>query len=245
MTKETMSLEGADGYYTASMSTRELSTIKGLITDQYLARLSSLSKTEINEFYLKGMQQYHLLSHMVEHQTLWPKKVRTLGPNAVEQFKELPFFTRLKNSLNIHSITNEDGSEWEEVYWRIVRPGSTDVGGFHADKWFWDLGHGNIPDGYKRIKIWIAIEVVKNKSGLSIIPGSHLRHDWKYHGKEDHTGITKPQFDEDIAKLNVVDLSTDPGDYVVFNDELIHAGMPNQSDETRVSLEATLLVPNL
>jgi len=245
MTNETKILDGEKGYCIDTMSASELTTIKGLITDQYLARIGSLFKSDVNEFFLKGMNQYHLLSQMVEHQNLWPKKARILGPNAVEQFKNLSFFKRLKSNFNVHSITNEDGSEWEEVYWRIVRPGSSDVGDFHADKWFWDLGHGKIPEGYKRIKIWIAIEVVKGKSGLAVIPGSHLKQDWSYHGKEDHTGISKPKFDEDITKLNVINLSTEPGDYVIFNDQLIHAGMPNQSDETRVSLEATLLIPNL
>jgi hypothetical protein len=237
-------IDGAPGYTVMQMPTDDLTILRGLIFDSYLSRILSLYPSLSRQFHDVGMSNYHTIADKVNHRELWPKRARILGPSAVERIRSLPFFMNLTKIMNIQGITGEDGSGWQEMYWRVVRPGSGDIGDFHADRWFWDLGHGIIPAGMRRIKIWIAIETSPGKSGLRVIPGSHLRTDWKYHGETDHTGVSKPKFDEDIESLDVLNLSTKPGDFIVFHDELIHSGMPNQSDTTRFSIEATLLVPD-
>ena len=236
-------IDNPQGYVLASISPEELITIQKLIKEQYLARLLMIAPKEVKHFYQKDMAQYHQLAHLVEHQKLWPKTARILGPNAFEIITLLPFFQALKRQLNIKAVATEEGCGWQEMYWRIVRPGGSDIGDFHADRWFWDLGHGEMPEGMRRLKIWLAIDVVKGKSGLCVIPGSHLKHDWHYHGEVDHTGIAKPKFDEDISQLDILNVPMQSGDYIVFHDDLIHRGMVNYSDQTRVSLEATLLIP--
>jgi hypothetical protein len=188
------------------------------------------------------MSEYHKHSEELDHRALWPKRARILGPNSIEIIKNLDFFRSLQCQLNIHRITGEEQSGWEEMYWRIVRPGSSDIGYYHADKWFWDFGHGESPDEFKRVKIWIAIDTVPGLSGLRVILGSHLRDDWDYSGEADHTGITKPKFNEDIEQFDIHNVSTQPGQFIIFNDSLIHSGMPNLSNTTRVSLEATFLI---
>lgn len=236
-------INGPKGFFLDKMSTCDLLKLQAMIDDQFLSRINVLSPDYAEKFYQSGIKNYHLLSYEVQHQNLWPKKARILGPNAANKVTRLSFFKTLVDALGIKGVTSEDGSGWPEIYWRIVRPGNSDIGDYHADKWFWDLGHGEIPKGMKRLKIWIAIEVESGKSGLCVIPGSHLKTDWKYHGKVDHTGIAKPHFDEDVSQLNVFNVPTEPGDFIVFHDGLIHRGMENKSDKTRVSLEATLLVP--
>jgi len=225
------------------MSDDELLIIKTLVREQYLHRLATMAPQQVKKFYLKDMSQYHQLSHLIEHENMWPKSTRILGPSAVQQVINLPFFQKLKQKLSIDSIATEEDCGWQEMYWRIVRPGNSDVGSMHADRWFWDLGHGVMPKGMFRLKIWIALDVEIGLSGLSVIPGSHLKHDWSYHGEVDHTGTTKPKFDEDISQLNIYDVPTNQGDYIVFHDDLIHVGMENRSNTTRVSVEATLLIP--
>lgn len=231
------------GFFLGSMTHDELSLLRCLIREQYLARLLMVAPKEVKQFYQTELSNYHQLSDVIEHQKMWPKSARILGPNAFNAIFDLPFFQSLKEKLNIKAVATEEGCGWQEMYWRIVRPGNSDIGDYHADKWFWDLGHGNMPEGMKRLKIWIAVEVVSGKSGLCVIPGSHLKDDWKYHGEVDHTGIAKPKFDEDPNQLNIYDVPTEPGDFIVFHDGLIHRGMENKSDKTRVSLEATLLIP--
>lgn len=236
-------IDGTPGYVIMQMPSDDLTALQKLIFDSYLSRILALYPSLSSQFYAAGMDRYHMNADKVDHRELWPKRARVLGPYAVENIKSLSFFQLLIKMLNIQSITGEDGSGWQEMYWRVVRPGSKDVGDFHADKWFWDFGHGKISPGMRRLKIWIAIETLPGKSGLRVIPNSHLRTDWKYHGEKDHTGVTKPKFDEDIDLLDIVNLPTKPGEFIVFHDELIHSGMPNQSDLTRFSIEATLLVP--
>ena len=235
-------IDGKQGYVVEQMPSADLDILRKLIFDGFLSRVLTLYPSLSHEFYSAGLGNYHLLSDKVNHRELWPKRARLLGPHAVQTIQSLPFFKRLTQQLDILDITGEDGSGWQEMYWRIVRPGSQDIGDLHADKWFWDLGHGEVPAGIRRLKIWIAIETLPGKSGLRVIPESHLRTDWKYHGESDGSGVIKPKFDEDLAELNIVNVPTQPGNFIVFHDELIHAGMPNQSDSTRISIEATLLV---
>jgi hypothetical protein len=237
-------IDGEPGYVVGQMPSDDFAVLQSLIFDSYLSRILSLYPELSCQFYTAGMKNYHLITDKVNHRVLWPKRARILGPAAVESIKLLKFFKRLTKELNIQGITGEDGSGWQEMYWRVVRPGNDDIGDFHADKWFWDLGHGEIAPGMRRLKIWIAIETQPGRSGLRVIPSSHLRSDWKYHGETDGSSVTKPKFDEDINTLDIMNLSTKPGDFIVFHDELLHCGMPNQSDSTRFSIEATLLVPS-
>jgi hypothetical protein len=235
-------IDGEKGYYVGTMGSDEIKLIKAYIYDQYLGRILYQSPQESHHFAAAPIHQYHTFDNLVEHSQLWPKRARILGPAALNQIKSLDFFQMLTQSLGIQRISGEEKSGWEEAYWRIVRPGSSDIGNFHADKWFWDLGHGPKDTATRRLKIWIAVETVPGESGLRVIPSSHKKSDWMYHGQVDHTGIAKPIFDEELSKLNIVNVQTKPGDFIIFHDELIHSGMPNNSKRTRVSLEATLLV---
>ncbi len=236
------SVEGVDGFYLGQMHNRELNELRQLIREQYLGRLAAFTGTSVEPFKERTMSEYHTLSGQVDHRGLWPKSARILGADAVNRFRAMPFFQNLVAELGDIQITAEDGTPWEEVYWRIVRPGDSDIGSLHADKWFWDLGHGSIPEGKKRIKIWIALEAVPGKSGLRIVPGSHFRDDIQYHGEVDHTGKSKPKLDTPESELDIYNVPAEPGDFIVFHDNLLHGGMQNQSDKTRVSLECTMLV---
>lgn len=235
-------IDGSDGYFVGQMSEVEVNTLAEMIREQYLSRVLSFSAEYSNVLSQYPMSQYHTLAENLPHKELWPKKARILGQNAVKHIKSLPFFKLISEKLNIVAVTGEDGSGWEEIYWRIVRPGSSDIGDLHADKWFWDLGHGDVEPGMRRLKIWIAIHTVPGKSGLRLLPGSHLKQDWNYHGERDESGKSKPKLDENINPANIHNVTTESGHFIVFHDELVHGGMPNLSAETRVSLEATLLV---
>lgn len=230
------------GFFVDKMSVLELAEIKSYIFDQYCCRIMSVYPDQSQWFYSQPIEQYHILSDLVDHKSLWPKRARILGPNSVKRIKQMPFFKKLCTELSIECISGEEESGWEEMYWRIVRPGAGDIGSLHADSWFWKFGHGKLPDTVKRIKIWIAIEVERELSGLRVVPGSHYMTHIKYHGEKDHTGIIKPKLDTPESSLTIYNVPTSPGDYVVFHDDLLHGGMTNYSNKTRVSLEATLLV---
>ena len=127
------------------------------------------------------------------------------------------------------------------MYWRLVRPNKGDIGPLHADKWFWDLGHGKIPQDKGRIKLWMSL-FCEGSNGLRVVPKSHLT-DYPYQTVEKF-GMKKPEFNEDQWDLDIVKLNCNPGTVVVFNDNLLHGGCLNLGSKSRVSMEFTMLVNN-
>lgn len=130
---------------------------------------------------------------------------------------------------------------WEDIYWRLVRPGANDVTTWHADRWFWDCHkEANLPEDYKRLKIWVPIHTVQGLNELQIIPYSHRKeYDWI---KEVRDGENKPKINQDIPDDEIYQPHFTQGQAVLFHEKLLHRGMPNKSDETRVSIEFILLV---
>ena len=174
------------------------------------------------------MDYYHdILPHTtINHADLWNKKNRILAYNDYKKILNSCLLQDLRDELGAIYITNEEKSGHGEIYWRLVRPPLTaeqDVGPVHADAWFWELGHGEMPTGYTRIKFWFAIYCERGQAGLGYIKDSH-NHIYSYTSQE-KGGILKPVFD---AKKNgpiVTPCPTSPGDFVVFNDRLLHGGM--------------------
>jgi hypothetical protein len=236
-------INGDLGYSTAmSLDPTELKLLRDCIRAQWLYRLQLLAPKHIHEFDLTGIDQYHKLAHLVDHAAVWPKTARVFPREVVAALREGPFFKALESQFGVFEMSDEEGFGWENVYWRLVRPGNSDIGPIHSDKWFWDLGHGQMPDyPCERVKIWIAIYTAPGKNGLLVIPGSHLSDHWKWHG-EVINGLAKPIFDEKLEDLDIHLVETHPGQAVVFHDKLLHGGAVNMADTCRVSMELTMLV---
>ena len=235
-------LENKNGYLTGlHLSQDELSSIRSLITNSWLLNISNNTTQQITEkFKSVGINRYHELAHLLDHESIWPKAKRILNPEAVSEIRKMSLIRRLEDEFGYFEISDEDNVGHEEIYWRLVRPNSpTDVGPIHADAWFWDLGHGVTPLGHKRVKVWIAICCTPGKDGFKFVPGSH-KLEWPYRG-ELKDGITKPKIDISEKELDVVIFSSQPGEAIIFNDQLLHGGVIGQ-DETRVSLEFTMFV---
>lgn len=236
---------GQEGYsLNLKLSASELEMIQKMIRMQWLYRLQLLVPEHVHRFDEVGIERYHELAHLIDHATVWPKTSRVLPREAISIFRKMDFFNKLESELGSCIIADEEQYGWENIYWRLVRPGNNDLGSLHADKWFWDIGtSGPISNfSHERLKIWIAIHTVSGKNGLRVVPGSHHKKDWQWH-VEVCNNIKKPILDEPEKKLDLVLLPTEPGTAVVFHDELIHGGAPNTAETTRVSLEFTLLIP--
>ena len=146
----------------------------------------------------------------------------------------------MTEELGEFEISDEEQLGWEEMVWRLVRPGQpSDVGPLHSDEWFVILENEPMPLG-RRVKVWIAIVCESGKNGLEIVAGSHRRQ-WRFHGVQLH-GKLKPQIDEDVEAMDVRLVPTEPGDAIVFHHDLLHRGAVNAGARMRVSLEFTLCV---
>lgn len=236
-------LEGQAGYITGiKLQNSELERVRTLIRKQWLSRIQQATPEHADVFAEYGMEKYHKLAHCLDHSSIWPKKVRILPPEAVAQIRQMSIFGQLESMFGEFSLSDEDNVGWEEIYWRLVRPNEkSDVGPLHADKWFWDLGHGTTPPNTRRVKVWIAIFCETGLSGLRIVPGSHLQ-DIPFHGEKRH-GMLKPQIDLQEEELSVEMFYSKPGDAIVFHDKLIHGGAVTAGNQTRVSIEFTMFIP--
>lgn len=234
------------GFFLANMTASDLSQLRRLVTEQFLHTIQCVAPGYVALYQEAGLANYHQVHQAAhfEHGNVWRKSARVFGPMAVEQVEQLSFFKKLKQSLGDFLISDEEGFGWPGIYWRLVRPGNSDIGPVHADKWFWDLGHGDMPGEpaeYYRLKIWMSLHSEPGKSGLRVVPESQKSDAWRFHG-EDRGGMMKPVLDEKEEDLDLVGLPLGPGGFVVFHDKLLHGGMPNLGDDSRVSLEFTMLV---
>lgn len=237
-------VEQGKGFLVVSPEVTAYQQILPLIKEQYLHVLQMHCPKKVAKFHDAAMSDYHKIYAATdfEHGSIWNKNARLLGPQAVQTILSGPIGNDLTRLFGDYRIADEENMGWPGIYWRLVRPGNTDIGSVHADKWFWDLGHGYMPQGYKRLKLWMSIHSVPGSSGLQVVPNSHLHENWKYYG-ERRGGMQKPVLDEDPDSLDLYKVPTQPGHCILFNDKLLHGGMANHSDETRVSLEFTILVP--
>ena len=233
-------LRGNGGYAVLFFSSEELEVLRKLIRQQWLKRIQEVAPDQAGKFDAISMESYHELANLIDHRDAWPKLERILHQPAVDQIRLLPTFKKLEDEFGAFTISDEENLGRENIYWRLVRPNSPfDVGPMHADKWFWDLGHGDTPAGVFRVKIWIPIYCEPGKSGFRFVPGSHLA-DWPYHG-EFRDGIVKPVIEVREDDLDIQIFQSKPGQAIIFNDKLLHGGVVGGS-LSRVSLEFTMFV---
>jgi hypothetical protein len=223
------------GYYTgARLTDHELGMMRQMITDQYVAHLRTIDPDLAADAERVGIADYHLLQGRLDHANSWPKASRVLPAECVPVIAGMGFCQAIAAEYGEFAIYPDD------LMWRLVRPhASDDVGPVHADRWFWDLGNGAIPDGWERFKIWIPIFVEPGLNGLCVKPYSHLRDDWKRHGDHKH-GKVKPVLDEKVEDLHMELLPLAAGQMVMFHDGLLHGGVINKGTRCRVSLEMTI-----
>src|SRR3990167_1319162 len=216
----------------------ELENVRSLVKTQWLENLKKHAPEHLEKILEYDLPRYHEISSLVNHALIWPKINRILPKDAVDYIRSTSLVKSLEEHYGEFIISDEEEIGREEIYWRLVRPNeSSDMGPLHADAWFWELGHGNTQEGFRRVKVWVALYCQPGKNGLRIVPGSH-KGEWPYHGEE-RNGFVKPQIDVDENDLPVELVYTKPGDAIVFNDRLLHGGAPNNANTTRVSLEFT------
>lgn len=219
----------------------ELALIREHVKAQWIDVIKKHAPQHVAKFQESGIENYHLFSHLLDHRSIWEKNNRILPQNATNSIRKTSLFKSLEEIYGLLEITDEENVGREEFYWRLVRPNeSSDMGPLHADAWFWELGHGTMPENRERVKVWIALYCEPGLNGLRVVPHSHKK-EWKYHG-EYRDGFSKPQIDENEDQLKPELIYTKPGDAIVFHDRLLHGGAPNRGKYTRVSLEFTMLI---
>ncbi len=226
----------------------ELEVFRQLVRDHWLKVIDGVHPELTKEAQTIGIDKYHQISDRMNHSRLWTKTHRILPQSSVDKIKSLPFIAKLQEEFGPFSISDIYDTKQhfgqQEIYWRLVRPNQPgDVGSLHRDSWFHDSfneGYGMFPEGTVTIKVWIPIYCEPGKSGLAIVAGSHLRQ-WNYH-LEMHNGSAKPILDEDLSTVDAKLIPTEAGNMLIFNEDVLHGGVVNHGEKTRVSAEITMVL---
>ena len=234
------------GYCTNfKLSIKELELFRSAITEQYLETINESYPKLVDEFKRIGIENYHLISNKIDHDSLWNKSKRCLKQSFVNNFKKMDIYQRLTDvygQFKICDIVYDNNYEKgkEEIYWRIVRPKvTTDIGPLHADRWFHEILDMNskvLGEKSLTIKIWIPIYSEIMKNGLLIVPNSNLK-TWKYTSKL-LNNVPKPVF---LDKVEPILVPTDPGNMIIFSENTLHGGAFNNGNTTRISCEITMI----
>lgn len=165
------------------------------------------------------------------------KAFRMFDAEAVSQWIRHDFCQRMMAEDRSLFISDEENLGHPNIYWRLVRAGSaSDVGPVHADHWFWDLGHGTIPPGHRRVKMWLPLRQDPTHVGLSIGPGTH-RMTFAFE-KVFKDGKFKPVFERGPVEHLLVPAPVRVGQAIIFHDRLLHAGEVSPT-QLRLSMELT------
>jgi hypothetical protein len=228
----------------------ELAELRRIVTDSWLDTISQAAPEKVDQFREVGIENYHQLSHLLDHANIWTTHTRTFDSGQVDAIRGFNLFDRLQAEFPDSAISSAMPPYGDlgrpRINWRLVRPGDgIDIGPIHADYWFDAVldGWRDEPGPNVKLKIWIPIFLEEGTTGFAFVPGSHLR---SYSFRRVHVGDGhfKPDLPEADLDRPLQTLATPPGTAVMFNYNLIHRGANSgRATRTRVSMEFAINIP--
>jgi Phytanoyl-CoA dioxygenase (PhyH) len=242
---------GDDGFsIDVKLHPDELAELRRLTTKSWLEVIGKVAPDKIDTFEKAGIEDYHRLSHLIDHARIWTTETRTFSSEVVDAIRSFGLFDLFDRECPGYRICSEMPPYGDlgraRVNWRLVRPGDdTDLGPIHADYWFEAVmdGWNPTPAETVKVKIWIPIHLEQGLTGFAYVPGSH-RQQLPFSKKRLADGHYKPHLDEADLPVALRTLDTPCGTSVLFNYNLVHRGAnSSKAARTRVSMETTLDVP--
>jgi hypothetical protein len=242
---------GDDGFSVdVKLRSDELDELRRLTTRSWLDVIHKVAPDEVEKFAALGIDNYHCLSHLIDHARVWTSETRTFSSDVVDTIRSFSLFDLFDRECPGYRLCSEMPPYGDlgrpRVNWRLVRPGDgTDLGPIHADYWFEAVldGFSTEPAETIKVKIWLPICLEPGLTGFACVPGSH-RQRLPFSKKRLPDGHYKPYFDEADLPAPLTTLETPCGSVVIFNYNLVHRGANSSKAQlTRVSMETTVLVP--
>ena len=121
-------LLGSQGFLTGlSLTNKELIRIRYLIGNQWLRNIKTVAPEHVDRFDELGIDRYHKASHLLDHHSLWPRKVRLFPREAFLEFRKMDFFNKLEAVFGSVEVLYD--AWYGGIIWRLVRPNEkNDVG---------------------------------------------------------------------------------------------------------------------
>ena len=228
-------IEKKIGYRIFRTNKSEINYIKSLIQESFS---KTLKKNNLKVCLIDNYHKLKISDKM--HKRIWTRKNRIASDKLIYYLKNKSFiFKVLKKEFGEVKFSQKVDKKNPDSYWRLVRPNKfNDVGPIHADEWFWEANKWKFPKNKKIFKVWMLLSNNLDK-GLCVIPSSHIKKNWIYK-KVHKDGIFKPIFNKEKNSYKIKKLNTPKGKILIFNYGLLHSGLINKSDETRISLEFSL-----
>jgi hypothetical protein len=227
----------------------ELAELRRLTTRSWLDVIRKVAPERLKEFENIEIDQYHELSHLIDHARVWTSETRTFSAEVVDAVRSFSLFELFNRECPGYRICSEMPPYGDlgrgRMNWRLVRPGDgIDLGPIHADYWFEAVvdGWAGKPTDTLKVKIWIPIYLEPGLTGFAYLPRSH-KMDLAFTRKPVGNSGYKPYFDPADLPSPLAKLDTPPGTAVLFNYNLVHQGANStRATRTRVSMETTLEV---
>jgi hypothetical protein len=227
-------IDNGPGYIIKKFNLKEAEIIRNNIIKKYNTQLKKKSQYCHNK-----IEDYHKLNISDKlHKQIWDRESRRVSKETINYIKKTKLFYELKKEFGKLEFSKKVSYNKPDIFWRLVRPKKNDIGGIHADKWFWQANKWLIPKNKRCLKVWMLLSKSVNK-GLGIVPYSHTHNNWIYK-KIFKDGIFKPRFDLNKNKFNLKEIFSPFGTCIIFNYNLLHTGLINKFKNCRVSLEFTL-----
>ena len=72
--------------YDVKLSSDELAVLRGVVTESWLNAIRQVAPDKVEQFRKLGIDNYHHLSHLLDHARLWTTHTRTLTVEQVDMF---------------------------------------------------------------------------------------------------------------------------------------------------------------
>jgi hypothetical protein len=219
------------------LNSHQFSAIRSIISRKWRHRLIEQYPHLESKIHDLDLADYHTIASDIDHPNLWTKEHRLFSHEEVATLLDIGILGNLPELLPDVTIVDIEGIGYPEIYWRLVRPGTSDVAPAHRDSWFWEITNNlQESDQLGLGKVWLPIITVPGQNGLGVYPNSKQ---WSIEPlTEFRHGRMKPvlpsgALDDKIA----LNLPVIEKECVLFDRKLFHFGIPHSIDRTRVSVE--------
>ena len=128
-----------------------------------------------------------------------------------------------------------------DVTYIIKEPHTASHVSWHQDLTYWGLSDD------AQVSMWLALSPATEVSGcMRMVPGSHTRGRFDHEVTEDDTNVLfQGQTVRDVAEEDAVMCPLAPGEASFHHGWVLHASMPNASDDRRIGLNVQYLASHV
>ena len=128
-----------------------------------------------------------------------------------------------------------------DVTYIVKEPQTTSFVSWHQDLTYWGL------DGGDQVSMWLALSPATAESGcMRMVPGSHKAGQRAHIDRHDPDNVLyRGQEVPDIGEDDAVLVSLQPGEASFHHGWVLHASLPNRSEDRRIGLNAQFITPDV